>query len=285
MEILMKIVNLEQRTAEWREFRKRGIGSSHIPSIMGCDPYNSLYDTWAKITGKKTEKKATLPMNKGTNAEQAALEWLCKTTGKVYKPIVVQHKEYPFLYASIDAYCAEDHSIVEIKTPFGKDLSVKPHHIVQTLYQDECIDATSRSVLIWEDDTKRGTLHPLEKQQMQQKEIIEKTVYFWEYNVVLDVPPEIKRSDLIVTHNSELSEMVKDYLHRAYSIKELEEQNKLLRENILQHCNYQHGYSLDDGKIVLCEGRKSYDTKQMLLDGLDLEKYEKISKNSYMIRK
>ena len=54
---------------------------------------------------------------------------------------------------------------------------------------------------------------------------------------------------------------------------------------MLQHCNYEHGYSLDDGKIVLCEGRKTYDTKQMLADGMSLEKYEKISKASYMIRK
>lgn len=281
----MKIVNLEQRTPEWREFRKRGLGSSHIPSIMGCDPYNSIYDTWAKITGKKTEKKTTLPMQRGTDYEKEALEWLCKTTGKIYKPIVVQHKKYPFLYASIDAYCAEDHSIVEIKTPFGKDMCVKLNHIVQTLYQDECIDAKNRSILIWDHDNKIGELHPQEKQVAQQKEIIEKTVYFWEYNVVLDIPPEIKRSDLIITHNPDLSEMVKDYLSIAVSIKELEEKNKILRENILQYCNYEHGYSLEDGKIVLCEGRKSYDTKQMLIDGMDLSKYEKISKNSYMIRK
>lgn len=281
----MKIVNLEQRTPEWREFRKRGLGSSHIPSIMGCDPYNSIYDTWAKITGKKTEKKSSLPMNRGADSEKEALKWLCKTTGKIYKPIVVQHKEYSFLYASIDAYCSEDHSIVEIKTPFGKDLSVKLNHIVQTLYQDECIAANYRYVLIWDYDNKNGVLHPIDKQIEQQKEIIEKTVHFWQYNVVLDVPPDIKRSDLVTTHNTELSEMVKDYLTRAATIKEMEEQNKILRENILQYCNYEHGYSLDDGKIVLCEGRKSYDTKQMLLDGMDLSRYEKISKNSYMIRK
>lgn len=281
----MKIVNLEQRTPEWREFRKRGLGSSYIPSIMGCDPYNSIYDTWAKITGKKTEKKTTLPMQRGTDYEKEALEWLCKTTGKIYKPIVVQHKKYPFLYASIDAYCAEDHSIVEIKTPFGKDMSVKNNHIVQTLYQDECIDAKDRSILIWDHDNKNGVLHPQEKQVEQQKEIIIKAVHFWEYNIVLDVAPDIKRSDLVTIHNPELSQMVKDYLSIALSIKELEEKNKILRENILQYCNYEHGYSLDDGKIVLCEGRKSYDTKQMLLDGMDLSKYEKISKNSYMIRK
>lgn len=281
----MKIVNLEQRTPEWREFRKRGLGSSHIPSIMGCDPYNSIYDTWAKITGKKTEKKTTLPMQRGTDYEKEAIEWLCKTTGKIYKPIVVQHKKYPFLYASIDAYCAEDHSIVEIKTPFGKDMSVKLNHIVQTLYQDECIDAKNRSILIWDHDNKNGGLHPQEKQVEQQKEIIEQAVYFWEYNIVLDVAPDIKRSDLVTIHNPKLSQMVKDYLSIAVSIKEFEEKNKILRENILQYCNYEHGYNLEDGKIILCEGRKSYDTKQMLIDGMDLSKYEKISKNSYMIRK
>jgi putative phage-type endonuclease len=281
----MKLVSLEQRTPEWREFRKRGLGSSHIPSIMGCDPYNSIYDTWAKITGKKTEKKTTLPMNKGTDSEKEALKWLCTTTGKVYKPIVVQHKKYPFLYASIDAYCEDDHSLVEIKTPFGKDMSVKPNHIVQTLYQDECVNATNRSILIWDYENKNGELHPQEKHVEQQREIIEKAVHFWEYNIVLDMPPDIKKSDLVTTHNPELSEMIKQYLSRALSIKELEEENKILRETILTYCNYEHGYSLDDGKIVLCEGRKSFDTKQMLLDGMDLSKYEKISKPSYMIRK
>ncbi len=42
----MKIIDLEQGTPEWLEWRKNGIGSSDIATIMGANPYQTPYQLW-----------------------------------------------------------------------------------------------------------------------------------------------------------------------------------------------------------------------------------------------
>lgn len=105
-------------TAEQRELRKKHLGSSDIPAMLGLSPYKSAYDLWLEKTGKLIEADNETPaMRAGTRFENGVLDdaeeqlgelrrnvWLCKRGGAA--PIA----------SNIDAVVLKTGDPVEAKT-------------------------------------------------------------------------------------------------------------------------------------------------------------------------
>ena len=108
------VLDIEQGTQEWLEWRHSGIGASETSTIMGDNRFQSpselLYQKRHKIETIQNEK-----MKLGTSLEPDARGLYIKETGKCVEPRCLQSKEHSWVIASMDGITDDFSHIVEIK--------------------------------------------------------------------------------------------------------------------------------------------------------------------------
>lgn len=113
-ELLFKVIELEQGTQQWLNWRHSGIGASDASTIMGENRFKSpdelLYEKKHKIDAKPNEK-----MRKGTALEPRARSLYQEHTKKTVKPTCIQSNSHSWLIASLDGISSDFRSLVEIK--------------------------------------------------------------------------------------------------------------------------------------------------------------------------
>ena len=109
-----EVVELEQDTEQWLEWRHTGIGGSDASTIMGENRFKSpvqlLYEKKNRIDEPSNEAMA-----EGKRLEPHARTDYVKKTNKDVHPICIQSVEYPWLLASLDGLSADRKKLVEIK--------------------------------------------------------------------------------------------------------------------------------------------------------------------------
>jgi putative phage-type endonuclease len=114
IEFPYKIVDIEQRTAEWFVWRNQGLGASDATAIMGENPWKSRERLLKeKIAG------STFPGNSATRRgialEPEARIQYQKYRGFEVRPACLQSKHFDWLRASVDGLAENGNLVVEIK--------------------------------------------------------------------------------------------------------------------------------------------------------------------------
>lgn len=112
----MKVVDLEQRTDEWLEWRKDGISATSCAVIMEANPDKSKLQLWRELVGLDTPADLSVihQVRRGKKLEPVALQQFEDKYGQLGLPICAESDENPFIRASFDGLLA-DGSPVEIK--------------------------------------------------------------------------------------------------------------------------------------------------------------------------
>lgn len=123
--IIMKtkcdIINLQQNTPEWLDFRHNKIGASDAPIIMGVSPYKKVQQLFEEKYNKINLTQEHYGMKVGKELEPIALSLLNSKLNCNLAPTVVQSCDYPYLIASLDGYDPVNNIACEIKVPCEKD--------------------------------------------------------------------------------------------------------------------------------------------------------------------
>jgi putative phage-type endonuclease len=116
--VIMKIIDLQQRTPEWHHWRSSGVSASEAIVVLGQCPLKTAYRLY-------TEKKGiTLPDNldanpfvqRGIRLEETARKSFEKRHDAIVFPLCAESEEFPFVRASFDG--VDDEGIpVELKVP------------------------------------------------------------------------------------------------------------------------------------------------------------------------
>jgi len=115
---------------QWLEERKTGIGGSDAATVMGCNPYKSVYALWAEKTGlAPADDQESEAAEWGKRLEAAIARKYTEVTGRpttIYgtdAPVILRHDARPYMIGSIDAEVSdvEGHGsvglgVLEIKT-------------------------------------------------------------------------------------------------------------------------------------------------------------------------
>ena len=113
-EQLFHVLDLEQGSQEWLEWRHSGIGASDASTVMGDNRFQSpselLYEKKNKINTEPDEK-----MKLGTALESDARDLYIEEKGHLVEPLCLQSKKYSWLIASLDGITNDFSHIVEIK--------------------------------------------------------------------------------------------------------------------------------------------------------------------------
>lgn len=278
-------IDIEQDTTQWHEWRKGGIGSSDIPSIMGINPYKSAYQLFLETTGKKQREEVTEAMTHGKEMEPIARNLFNETFGMNFSPQCFQHDQLSFLRASLDGHDDEQKAILEIKSPFSARKieslwtadSPPIVYSYQIQYQMLVSGLSTAYLAIYDSKALETQLKVFRiKEDIElQKKILEEVTHFWK-SVQTNTPPEMDIQEHMVIEDTMLLEKLQEYEKYNSLKKEYTEKEKELKQQVLDMgdgANFQCGKY----KITYCSPRKSYDTKQMKDDGIDIEKYAVVS--------
>ncbi len=124
-----EFVKAPQRSAEWLELRRQGLGASDMAAVMGVSPYKTPYQLWAEKTGTTPEQKVGDAARRGVILEDAVGRYYEEERGvKLRKSNgIVRLKSNPRLMASLDrTIVGEPKGIVEIKTSASPRWSMWP---------------------------------------------------------------------------------------------------------------------------------------------------------------
>ena len=103
--------------------KSKGIGPSHVASILHCDPLTSAYNLWQQRTGRAPKPETTSAMTYGNEMEPEATEQLRRilnVTGKAQ--VIAVHPEMNFLRGIADLWAEDEGVLAQIKCPSSRKL-------------------------------------------------------------------------------------------------------------------------------------------------------------------
>jgi len=109
------IVELQQGTTEWREWRHNGIGASDASTIMGENRFKSAAQLLQEKRGPAQDYGQNAAMARGTELEPEARRLYVAKTGREVRPACLQSTRYDWLRASLYGLAFNHDAVVEIK--------------------------------------------------------------------------------------------------------------------------------------------------------------------------
>ena len=179
----MKLINLTQNTPEWLSFRRKPIGASDAPTILGTNPYRTAKALWRDKVFGETQKE-TSAMRWGKDKEAEALRCFETMTHSLVFPAVVLHPELEWASASLDGLDIERNFIVEIKCPGAKnhqmavDGIVPEHYYAQIQHQLACCDLDDAFYFSY--DGSKGVMIDVKRDKDFIDKMFEKELLFWD---------------------------------------------------------------------------------------------------------
>lgn len=119
---MRKLVSTKHLTYdEWLQWRRKGIGGSDIPAILGKSPWSSAFDVWLEKTGQYEREDSELAKERmywGGRLEETVAQEFCKRNSKKVRKVnyILQHDELDYMLANVDRMIVGEDAGLECKT-------------------------------------------------------------------------------------------------------------------------------------------------------------------------
>lgn len=134
---MLNIIDLEQGTDDWLEYRNSRIGASSAPIIMGTSPYKTSDVLMQEMLGLVEKPPMNGAMAWGHSKEQEIRDYIQGELGELFIPKVVVHPDYPWMMASLDGLNFSHDAITELKTCNAKIFEQALNGICVPQYYDQ----------------------------------------------------------------------------------------------------------------------------------------------------
>jgi len=276
-----------QGSDEWLAHRRKHIGASDAPIIMGESPWKTQYQLWEEKLGLGSPAVMTPNMQRGIDLEPLARQAFERETGLEVFPGIEYHPDYEFMMASMDGVSLDKKSAVEIKCPgqvahsMALGGEVPLYYKAQLQHQMSCLGLDR--MWYYSYDGTDGVSIRVDRDQAYIDKMIEKEKGFWECVQTFTAPPlsnkdyQVRNSPSWAVYSSRLSEI-------DFTVKSLTAEKDEIRKALIEDCD---GQSTKGEGLILTrtfpKGRVNYGAVPEL-DGVDLEPYRKESKETWTLR-
>ena len=115
---LTRISTMGMSHEVWLQHRRKSIGGSDAPSIIGLNPYSSPYTVWADKLGELPPKEDNEAMRLGRDLEDYVAKRFTEETGKKVRREnnIIINPDYPFAHANVDRVIIGEDAGLECKT-------------------------------------------------------------------------------------------------------------------------------------------------------------------------
>lgn len=244
MNMRYKIVELEQRSQEWIDFRRGKFGASMASALKGVSPFQTKLQLWEEFF-HETQKTPTKAMLRGIELESKALDWLNSKKGfsGVYKPVVVQSCKDPRIIASLDGFYINEGRphIVEIKCPGTEahleaiEGRIPSYYYPQLQHQMHLVGADSMLYVSF--DGEQGVILVCHRDEKYCEQLENEEIEFLD-SVVNLKPPTACDRDWIEIYDSRASTMARKYEKLMDQMSALEYEIEETKKELLQSLNH-----------------------------------------------
>jgi len=252
----MILVDLNQRSKEWLQWRSQGITATDIPVILGLSPYKTIWRLWAEKIGliNPPDLSKNPNIRRGVRLEDEIRKIAEKRYNDILFPICGEYIAWDVLRASFDGldldnkpyeFKAPSDSVFDEVCATGNDLydevgKIGSDSISYKMYecqtQVQCLVSGNREGrLIFYKETGEDMDFPIILTREREEEILLAAKTFWEH-VVTKTPPKIDpEKDLFIpetTNQIFLWESYSDSWRTQHQrIKDLEKELTGLKED------------------------------------------------------
>jgi putative phage-type endonuclease len=116
MQVLVSTKNMDR--AEWLEWRRRGIGGSDAPAIVGVSRFKTRMGVWLEKTGQVEPEEPGEAAYWGQVLEEVVAREFCLRAGKKVqrRQAILVHPDYPFMITNLDRVVVGEKAGLECKT-------------------------------------------------------------------------------------------------------------------------------------------------------------------------
>lgn len=234
--LAIQIEEIQQNTPEWEEMRKGKIGASDAPIIMNVSPWKTPMQLWEEKSGFVPQGTQTFFMKRGHHLEQKAREKLEEMTGVLFQSVVRVHPEFEWMIASLDALSLDNAILAEIKCPGKEDHKkamegeVPEKYFPQLQHQMEVCGVDK--AIYFSFDGENGVIVEVKKDEKYVADMLKKEKNFYECMKSLK-PPSLTDKDHQLINSFEWESTAKQWTETNRAIKELQEKEKELRDNLI----------------------------------------------------
>ncbi len=180
-----RIERLHQNTAEWHRWRRRGIGASDAPVIMGETPFKTPRTLWSIKTGRVQEGPAGPAARRGRDLERFARRAYERQTGIQVEPLCLVHQEFEWMRASLDGLSFDGSTLLEIKCPLSlRDRASAEQGRIPSQYyaqlQHQLEVSGAEQAHYWSFHGTDGILVEMRPDREYAKRLVEAEVAFWQ---------------------------------------------------------------------------------------------------------
>ena len=285
----MKIIELDQRSEDWKSWRFEGVTATDITILMGSNPYKTILQLWEEKINQYEDTIPNAAMVYGSEQEPFARAWIEENQGIELKPLCVVSESSEIARCSLDGYDPLHNTIYEIKCPYSVKKAVEArindqvplywiHQLQWQLFTTGC---SNGFLAVWDKALKSCHLIKVNADLELHREMHEKAMQFW-VNVKTMTRPELPGADFLQIDDEELKAKFDRFMEikqaqKALALEEESLKKELTKEGAQYRCfNYEVKRKINP---------LSYDYKKMIEDGFDISPYAKDRGHHFIISK
>jgi len=269
---------MQQNSDNWMKWRGKGLGSSDAPVVMGVSPWKTRLKLWEEKLGVAPKFQGNFATQRGHDLEPKARAAFELETGLEFPAIVAEHKNYPFIRASLDGFNAEENAILEIKCPGKADHQTAIDGKVPEKYwpqlQHQILVTGATKCYYYSYDGEKGATVIVEPDLEYIKRLLEEETKFWDL-VQNKIQPELTDMDAVSLEDGETLAAAEEYVKIDAEIKALTKKLSALKKTIVDKCDHAR---TKIGKLTVTRSVRSGSvdySKVPEIEGVDLDKYRK----------
>jgi putative phage-type endonuclease len=265
---------------EWLAYRKRGIGASDAPTIMGVSPWSTPYALWCE----KTSTEPPVDNGNWATARGNTLEPIARAryeleSGLEFPATLAVHKDVPYFMASLDGYNAEHNLILEIKCPGAADHATAVSGAVPEKYfpqlQHQLMVTGAKACHYVSYDGYESLAVVVVAPDYNYIEILMREEHaFWKL-VTDKIPPELCDADVKVIDHLGLRDLANKYIELDAESKLIDIEMKKLREIILADDEITAHPRCLIGRLNITRSYRAGTIDYSRIEGVDFEAYRK----------
>ncbi len=283
----MKIINVEQGTQQWLDWRKTIITATECPVILGSSPWQSVYQCWQRKLNLIPPQETNKAMEEGKRLEPIARALFIEETGINMAPICVESTVHEFLGASLDGISDCHTYILEIKCGGEKLFNMAEQGIIPSHYMDQM----QHQLLVTDAElcyyycfyNNQGICIEVKPDPLFYDRFLPKAKEFWRCYIFSEAPPLSKEDYFNMDENTTWYALSNEYQEIDATIKSLEKNKEEIRKKLIDMCDNKNAQG-NGLKVmnVMTKGRVAYEEIAELKQ-VNLDKFRKNSSYSWKI--
>jgi len=279
---------MEQNSDQWLEWRRKGLGASDAPIVMGVSPWKTPFQLWEEKLGIKGNDGGNWATQRGHEFEPKAKAWFEMMMNMDFPDTLAVHEKYEWLRASLDGYNKDANIFIEIKYCGKEDFEnalkgIVPEKYIPQVQDQFLVTGAEKGYYVCTDGERYCFIELKPDTEYITKELFPKMEAFWN-NVLKKKAPDFTDKDQLLITDKKTVALSEKYCKLDERMKKIKLDMEKVKEQLSEKVTHPKAKI---GRITFTRavkiGRIDYKAVPEI-EGVDLEKYRGATTTTVTLR-